>query len=84
MSEHIIERFPGGMNIDGSGYVSKIFVNNNDYIKKGAKIAMFESNGYEMTLTAANSGIIELLISKNQKLLQNDVLWKIENILNKT
>lgn len=78
MEEHIIERFPGGMNIDGSASVSRIFVNNNDFVKKGNEIAIFESNGYEVTLTAEKSGIIELLISENQKLLQNDILWKIK------
>jgi biotin carboxyl carrier protein len=82
MGEHIIERFPGGMNIDGSGYVSKIFVNNNDFVKKGNEIAIFDSNGYEMALTAEKSGVIELLISENQKLLQNDILWKIKTTPN--
>ena len=48
MEEHIIERFSGGMNIDGSGYVSKIFVNNNEFIEKGNEIVIFESNGYEI------------------------------------
>jgi len=82
MKEHIIERFPGGMNIDGSGFASKIFVNNNDFVEKGKEIAIFESNGYEMTLTAEDSGTIELLIFENQKLLQNDILWKIKTTPN--
>ena len=85
MTEIKIEtyKFPCGMTIDGSGIVEKVFFELNQIIKKGEKLALFSSGNYEMELKAETDGVVvEIMIKENQKVYQNDDLWKIKTTHN--
>jgi len=83
--KNIVYKFPGGMNTDGSGIISELFITINQEVKKEELLAILSSNGFEMEVRAESNGkVIDIIKGINQTLNQNDDMWIIKTGHNNT